>query len=179
VNVIIRDGDESDVDGVARVHVQGWRETYKDFMTPEALSGLSVEERKSMWQSVLAHPDPRAKLLVAATEAGEIVGFARGGPIRNKGEDLLAAEAELFAIYLIGKAKRQGIGRRLMGGVFNHLAAQGFSSAGLWVLKDNAPARRFYEALGGQSGPEQTFDVRGQHLTEIAYRFEPIPTGIV
>jgi ribosomal protein S18 acetylase RimI-like enzyme len=179
VNVLIRDGSEGDVDGIARVHVQGWRESYKDFMMPEALSGLSFEERRSMWQSVLADPDPRAKLLVAVTEAGEIVGFARGGPIRSKGADLLATEAELFAIYLIDAVKRQGIGRRLMGGVFDHLAAQGFSSAGLWVLKDNAPARRFYEALGGEAGPEQTFDVRGQRLIEIAYRFKPIPTGIV
>jgi ribosomal protein S18 acetylase RimI-like enzyme len=178
VTITIRDAIESDVDGIAKVHVQGWRESYKDFMTPEALAGLSVEERKTMWQAALAQADPRAKLLVAVIDDGEIVGFARGGPIRNKGADILATEAELFAIYLLDKAKRQGGGRRLMAGVFDHLAAQGFGSVGLWVLKENLPARRFYEALGGQTGPEQVFDIRGQQLTEIAYRFEPIPTGI-
>jgi hypothetical protein len=62
-----------------------------------------------------------------------------------------------------------------MAGVFGHLAAQGFRSAGLWVLKDNLPARRFYEALGGRLGPEQFFDLGGQTVTEVAYRFEPIP----
>ena len=172
----VRDGHEADIDGIAHVHVQGWRESYKDFMTPEALAGLSVEERARMWRAVLAQPDPRAKLLVAETEQGEIVGFVRGGPIRDKAASLLATEAEVFALYLLDKAKRRGIGRRLMGGVFSHLSAQGFGSVGLWVLKQNAAARGFYEALGGRAGAEQEFDVRGQRLTEIAYRFEPIPS---
>ncbi|WP_457089355.1 N-acetyltransferase family protein [Microvirga sp. P5_D2] len=179
MNVIVRDGNDSDANGIARVHVQGWRESYKDFMTPEALAGLSVEERKRMWQGVLVQPDAQAKLVVAVDAEGEIVGFARGGPIRNKGADLLGTEAEIFAIYLLDKVKRQGIGRRLMTGVFDHLIVQGFASVGLWVLKENLSARRFYEGFGGQPGAEQTFDVRGQQLTEIAYRFEPIPAGLV
>jgi ribosomal protein S18 acetylase RimI-like enzyme len=173
--VIIREGNAGDIDGIARVHVQGWRESYKDFMTPEALAGLSVDERKSMWRGALAKPDPQAKLVVAVDPDGEIVGFARGGPIRNKGAEALAADAEIFAIYLLDKVKRQGLGRRMMSAVFDHLAAQGFGSVGLWVLKENMPARRFYEKLGGHAGPEQSFDVRGQMLTEVAYRFEPIP----
>jgi len=178
VTIAIRDAIASDVDGIAKVHVQGWRESYKDFMTPEALAGLSVEERKAMWQGALAQADLQAKLLVAVADDGEIVGFACGGPVRNEGADLLGTEAELFAIYLLDKAKRHGVGRRLMVGVLDHLAAQGFGSVGLWVLKENLPARRFYEALGGQVGPEQVFDIRGQQLTEIAYRFKPIPTDI-
>nr|WP_279306653.1 GNAT family N-acetyltransferase [Microvirga solisilvae] len=128
-----------------------------------------------MWRGALAKPDPQAKLVVAVQADGEIVGFARGGPIRNKGADLLATDAEIFAIYLLDKAKRQGLGRRMMIAVFDHLAAQGFGSVGLWVLKENLAARRFYEMLGGRAGREQSFDVRGQMLTEVAYRFAPIP----
>jgi len=172
---IVRDALESDVEAIARVHVQGWRESYKDFLSPDALAGLSVDERAQMWRGAFAQPNPQARLLVAETDEGEIVGFARGGPIRGKGAELLGTEAEIFAIYLLDKVKRQGIGRRLMGGVFSHLADQGLRSAGLWVLKENLPARRFYEALGGKEGPEQSFDLRGQRVTEIAYRFEPIP----
>jgi ribosomal protein S18 acetylase RimI-like enzyme len=172
VTIRIRDAVEADVEGIAKVHVQGWRESYKNFLTPEALAGLSVEERMQMWRGAFTHPNPQARLLVAEDEGGEILGFARGGPIRGKGADLLGAEAEIFAIYLLDKAKRQGIGRKLMAGIFEHLAAHGFRSVGLWVLKDNLPARRFYEALGGTAGPEQSFDLRGQMVTEVAYRFE-------
>jgi ribosomal protein S18 acetylase RimI-like enzyme len=172
VTIHIRDGVGDDVEGIARAHVQGWRESYKDFLSPEALAGLSVEERVQLWQRALAEPEPRARLLVAEADDGEIVGFIRGGPIRGKGVNLLGAEAEIYAVYLLDKVKRQGIGRRLMAGVFDHLAAHGLCSVGLWVLKDNLPARRFYETLGGTAGPEQSFDLRGQMVTEVAYRFE-------
>jgi hypothetical protein len=77
MTVIVRDAVAADVEGIARVHVQAWRETYKDLLAPEALAGPSVEERVRMWQGAFRHPDPRAKLLVAE-ENGEIVGFARG-----------------------------------------------------------------------------------------------------
>ncbi|MFL5026921.1 MAG: GNAT family N-acetyltransferase, partial [Microvirga sp.] len=78
-------------------------------------------------------------------------------------------------IYLLDKIKRQGVGRRLMRGVLDHLSGHGFRSAGLWVLKENLPARRFYEALGGTAGAEQSFDLRGQMVVEVAYRFELTP----
>ena len=128
-----------------------------------------------MWQGAFAQPNPRTRLLVAETEEREIVGFACGGPIRREGVDVLGTEAEILAIYLLDKVKRQGVGRRLMRGVLDHLSQHGFRSAGLWVLKANLPARRFYEALGGTAGAEQCFDLRGQTVAEIAYRFELTP----
>ncbi len=177
MTVRIRDAVDADVEGIAKAHVQGWRETYKSFLRPEALAGFSVEERMQMWHRALAEPEPRARLLVAETADGEIVGFIRGGPIQGKGANLFGTEAEIFAIYLLDRVKRQGIGRRLMAGVFDHLAAHGIRSVGLWVLKDNLSARRFYEALGGQPGPEQSFDLRGQTVVEVAYRFDLTPQG--
>ncbi len=175
MTIHIRDGSEADIEGIAKVHVQGWQESYKDFLSPEALAGMSVGERMQMWRGAFAHPNPRARFLVAEADGGEIVGFVRAAPVRPKEPDLLGTEAEIFAIYLLDKAKRQGVGWRLMGGVFDHLRAQGFGSVGLWVLKENLPARRFYEALGGAPGPEQSFDLRGQMVTEIAYRFDLSP----
>jgi hypothetical protein len=38
--ILIREAVENDVEGIARVHVQGWRESYKDFLSPEALGGF-------------------------------------------------------------------------------------------------------------------------------------------
>jgi L-amino acid N-acyltransferase YncA len=175
VTILIREAVEGDVEAIARVHVQGWRESYKDFLSPEALAGLSVEERRRMWQGSFARPNPRARLLVAETNDGEIVGFACGGPVRPESAEILGTEAEIFAIYLLDKVKRQGTGRGLMGRILDHLSWQGFHSAGLWVLKENLSARRFYEALGGTPGAEQSIDLRGQTVVEIAYRFALAP----
>ena len=171
--IAIRDAREADVENVARVHVQAWRESYAAFLSPEALAGLSVDERRAQWSRAFARPSPESRFLVAE-EDGAIVGFVRGGPLRDAALAPVA-EAEIYAIYLLDAAKRRGAGRRLMAGVFDHLAAQGFGSVGLWVLKENVAARAFYEALGGRAGPEQSFDLRGDRVTEIAYGFAPIP----
>ncbi|MET0429643.1 MAG: GNAT family N-acetyltransferase [Microvirga sp.] len=171
--ITIRDAVEADVEEVARVHVQAWRESYAAFLSPEALEGLSVDERRAQWRQAFAGPSPKSRFLVAE-ENGAVVGFVRGGPLRDAALAPVA-EAEIHAIYLLDTAKRRGAGRRLMAGVFDHLARQGFGSVGLWVLKENRAARAFYEALGGRPGPEQAFDLRGDRVTEIAYSFAPIP----
>jgi ribosomal protein S18 acetylase RimI-like enzyme len=175
VSFVVRDAVPDDVQAVAHVHVQGWRESYGPFLSAEALAGLSVEERARMWGKAVADPEPRAKFLVAERADGAIVGFVRGGPSRSQDSVPLGTEAEIYAIYILEKAKRQGLGRRLMQGVFRHLADSGFASAGLWVLTENLAACHFYEALGGRPGFRRTIDLPNQTVTEIAYRFEPIP----
>jgi hypothetical protein len=98
-----------------------------------------------VWRGLLATPEPRARLRGAESDAGEIVGFARGDPVGPKASDRL-----------------------------DHLADQGFRSAGPGVLRDNHPARRFQEALGALAGPEQSFDLRGQMVAEVACLFQPV-----
>lgn len=169
---------EADAEGIARVHVQGWRESYKDFLNPASLAGLSVEERARMWNAVLFARDPFTLALVARSAGGEIVGFASGGPVRIGDSDALGTDAEIYAIYLLDRIKRRGLGRRLMAGLFDHFAIHGFASAGLWTLKDNKPAQRFYERLGGRPAGEQLLELRGQTVTEVAYRFDPIPRTV-
>jgi hypothetical protein len=39
----------------------------------------------------------------------------------------------------------------------------------LWVLKDNLPARKFYEALGGIYLREKPIKIGSQRLIEVAY----------
>ncbi|AWM87991.1 GNAT family N-acetyltransferase [Microvirga sp. 17 mud 1-3] len=165
----------ADAEAIARVHVQGWRESYAGLLNPASLAGLSVEERTRMWRQNLAETDPGRLALVGRNREGEIVGFAAGGPVRSEGAEPLGTDAEIYAIYLLDQAKRRGLGRTLMAGLFGHFVGHGFASAGLWVLKDNEAARRFYETLGGLAGPEQELELCGQRVTEIVYRFEPIP----
>jgi ribosomal protein S18 acetylase RimI-like enzyme len=175
VTILIRDATPDDVDAIARVHVQGWREAYMGLLPKDALAGLSVEERAATWRGIFARSVEGSKFLVAETGDGTVTGFACGGPARSQGEVPLGAEAEVYAIYLAESIKRQGVGRKLIRGIFNHLRANGFASVCLWVLKDNVAARRFYEKLGGLPGLEQPIVLRGETVTEISYRFDPIP----
>jgi ribosomal protein S18 acetylase RimI-like enzyme len=165
LKVSIRKATLADVDGIARVHVQAWRESYRELMPQAALDGLSVERRAAQWRGTLSDPHSPTTVYVAV-RGGTVCGFGSGGKVRWTG---LATDGEISALYLLDAVKRQGVGRRLFRRLIRRLAAQGFKSAGLWVLAGNAPGRSFYEAMGGRSG-ETRIERRGELvLDEIAY----------
>ena len=91
-------------------------------------------------------------MLVA--EAGdELEGFASYGPSRNEDAERIWV-GEISTIYVLAAAWGQGLGRRLMAGAVERLAAAGYAQATLWVLDTNARARRFYAAAGwSRTGP--------------------------
>jgi hypothetical protein len=52
-----------------------------------------------------------------------------------------------------------------------HLRAGGVSALQVPVLASNAPARRFYESLGGDVVEERLFDDGGFMLPEVVYEW--------
>ena len=170
MKVSIRKATLADVDGIACVHVQAWRESYRDLMPQAVLDGLSVERRAAQWRGTLGDPNSPVCVYVAVQD-GAICGFGSGGKTRWTG---LATDGEISALYLLDAIKRRGVGRRLFRALIRRLAAQGLRSAGLWVLTGNAPARGFYEALGGRAGETRT-ERRGELvLDEIAYLWDDL-----
>ena len=72
-------------------------------------------------------------------------------------------------MHILPKYKRQGIGRKLFAVVAAQLKEQSCTSVYLWVLEENSPARKFYEALGGQLAGEHQITLGDRALTEVAY----------
>ena len=106
-------------------------------------------------------------MFVAETEAGEIVGFANGAPERECNP---LYRGEIYAIYLLAAYQRMGVGRRLFSAAARRLHKAGFDAFLLWVLKDNLPARRFYESLGRDVYlTEKTITIGETHLIEVSY----------
>jgi ribosomal protein S18 acetylase RimI-like enzyme len=55
---------------------------------------------------------------------------------------------ELYALYLLPAWWSVGVGRALMTSVLDSLRGDRYRRVVLWVLADNARARRFYERAG-------------------------------
>jgi len=161
---MIRPATDRDVDAIAHIHVTAWRESYGGLVPNSVLDELSVSGRAEMWRKILSEL-PRMPVFVAERE-DTVVGFASGGACRG---DELGQEMEVYAIYILSEAKRHGIGTKLFGAVVNEFIDKGAKSAGLWVLKYNLPARRFYEKLGGQLAGEKVDHRPGYDLTEVGY----------
>jgi L-amino acid N-acyltransferase YncA len=131
---------------------------------------MTYERREQFWQRVLAQTDTRHVCLVAEDEAGEIVGFATGGPERAGAYPFAG---EIYSIYIRAENQGQGLGRRLMQAAAEQLARQGMLSVMVWVAAAN-PFRRFYEALGGQEVDRKQEEMGGQLIEEVAYGWPDI-----
>ena len=82
--------------------------------------------------------------MTVAERDGRLVGFSYLGP-DDAGEP---ATGLLNAIHLEPGERGRGTGRELMIDALDAIRARGWSRAALWVLRENAPARRFYERGG-------------------------------
>jgi ribosomal protein S18 acetylase RimI-like enzyme len=160
-----------DAAGIARVHVDSWRSTYKGLIADEFLAALSYQRRTQFWSQYISDLQNIRFLFVAEARPDEIVGFVSAGP---EGEGDLDYPGELYAIYLLLQAQGQGVGRKLVDVAKRELCQRSFSSMLLWVLKDNQPARKFYEAVGGEYLRERPIKIGNQVLIEAAYGFKDI-----
>ena len=100
-----------------------------------------------------------------------MVGFADGGPEREGNQTY---QGELYSIYILEEYHRRGVGRKLVSAIAQSLLACQMSSMLLWVLKDNHPSRRFYEALGGEYVGQKAISIGGASILEVAYGWKNI-----
>jgi len=139
----------------------------------QMLAAQSVEKRAAMWKRIIS--DQQSKTAVYLAEgSGVIVGFGSCGPPRT--EQLLADgyDAEIEAIYVLRPSQGRGVGKALMHRMAWDLAARGYNGASLWVIRENARARRFYELLGGAVVAEREDRRAYGVLNEVAYGWRPL-----
>ena len=160
--MLIRKAIHEDVPGIAKVHVDGWRTTYKGIVPDTYLASLSYKNRERIWTSGIKENN----VYIAEDADGEIVGFATGGKERTG--KYAAYVGELYAIYLLEGYQGKGIGRTLVQSVVDDLLEKKLNSMLIWALEEN-PACRFYEALGGMKIDTTEIEIEGKKLSEIAY----------
>ncbi|TMW70642.1 GNAT family N-acetyltransferase [Alteribacter natronophilus] len=170
----IRKAAEGDEKGIAVVHVDSWKETYRGIIPDSVLDNRTYERQEKMWKNAIAslHPDGSDGriILVAEDHDGSIAGFATAG--KNRSDEYRDSfDAELFAIYILQSAHKKGIGRRLTAELSRFLVEKGYESIMVWVLKDN-PAVRFYARLGGRPVGKRTEEIGGAELEELALGWE-------
>ena len=163
--VTIRDAGPDDAAGIAHVHVEGWRTTYRGLFPDAYLDGLDEAGRAAYWRRGLPAGEGRHTLV--AVDGDELAGFASGGPARGKH----GFEAEVYAIYLLAERRRQGLGGRLMARMFARFRDDERKSAHLWVHVGNVAGEAFYRKLGGVPGLREDHVEPAPH-TGVSYAWD-------
>lgn len=70
----IRQATAADAEGIAQVHVNSWRTTYKGIVSEDYLDALTVESRLEGWKWRLENPSADIEILVLE-DPGRIVGL--------------------------------------------------------------------------------------------------------
>ena len=160
----------ADAEALARVHVLAWRETYRGILPDGYLARMSEPAQARRFARSLVRPGANV-IALAAGDAEGLVGYAEGGPSRRS----RIGEAEVSTLYVVRAAQGRGLGARLLKDAARALRAQGAVSLMISVLRDNTPARRFYEHLGGVAEPVRLEPGPGGGLyNEIAYGWADI-----
>jgi len=160
---MVRPATLDDAAAIARVHVASWRTTYRGLLPNDFLASLSEDHYTDRWTRVIG--DGLSRVFVVEDDQ-EIVGFASCGRERA-GES--GFTGELYAIYILDRAQRQGHGRELVRAVAGALREMKLPDMIVWVLRDNIAARHFYERLGGAYVRSQPITIGTATLEEVSY----------
>jgi GNAT superfamily N-acetyltransferase len=179
MQIKVRPAGIGDAPALARVRLETWRTSYRGLIPEAAIAGMDIDEETARWDERLRSPQPGIFLFVAEVSPTSgpgltaaiptAAGFCGGGADREADPDY---SGELYAIYVLQAYQGQGVGRTLVRAAVEALRQHGHQSMLIWVLRDNQPARRFYEALGGKAVRERSIEIGGAPLPEVAYGYD-------
>jgi ribosomal protein S18 acetylase RimI-like enzyme len=176
--VIIRAAHETDASAMGQVMVATYLSAHRGHVPAEAWEKRAREWTPEVsaqaWARTLheiATGSGVHECVYVADDDGAIVGLAMGGPAEA---DNVPQTAEVYALYVSEQYQGKGVGRRLVQAVAADLARQGIAALHICCLAANAPARRFYEAIGGRIISERLVDEEGFLLPAVVYGWDDI-----
>ena len=158
----------ADAEAIARLHVASWREAYAGIVPQSILDTVDIADRIARWQGYLAGDG----MTCLAEVDGAAAGFIRVGALAEPMVD--GADGHIFALYVLRRHHRQGIGRRLLGMAARDWLKRGGTALSVGVLTGNAPALAFYQGVGASFALADTYRWDGHELPESIYVFRSL-----
>ena len=163
----VRHAVVDDAEAIERVRTDTWRAAYRGLMPDALLDGLGYDATRR--RAIMGALPPHQFALVAEVD-GTVVGFCLGG--RSRTTDPFGGE--VYAIYVLPEQQGHGVGRALLQAGAKELVDRGFPAMIVWVLRENAPSRRFYERMGGHHVRDEERELEGVRITESGYGWDDI-----
>ena len=164
----IREARLTDAAGIAKVHVDSWRTTYRGIIPDEYLDKLSYEQRTELWKKNISEADNY--VIVAETDEEEIIGFATAN---KRTENMI----DLTSIYLLEAYQGEGVGKQLLKALFNYFKNAGYETVYVEVLEDNK-TKFFYEHYGAEFVKTVQIKIASETLNESIYVWRDVEMAL-
>jgi ribosomal protein S18 acetylase RimI-like enzyme len=170
VTVAVRPAVEDDLAAVAEIRVRSWQAAYRGIVPQGYLDSMRPEADADRRRARFAAGSLDSRQDAVGTIAGAPAGWVAFGPYRDDDRPS-SGPGEIYAIYVHPDHWGCGVGRALIRYAVRELRAAGMAPVLLWVLEQNARARRFYERAGFRpDGGRHLFEIAGVQLPELRYR---------
>lgn len=167
MNYLIRRKTREDCAPVVHVATVAWNETYKGIVDDNYLNKLyETEEQRA--NDIYNKFDEEDNHQLVLEVDNNIVGFVNVGDTDDTNYDNCG---ELHAIYILGKYKGKGFGKKLFEAGVEELKRMGYDKMIIGCLVGN-PSNDFYKHMGGKLIKTRIFEKL--QLPENVYYFEKI-----
>ncbi len=167
--IIIRRVIKEDLPYVVDIQIDGWRTAYRNIIDDDFLDSLDknviLERRKK---------DYKDDGFIVALEDNEIIGFSRYIFSNKYSVEYKNVDCELLAIYVKTDKKHCGIGKIMFQYVIDEFLKHKKETMILWCLKENWPARKFYERMNGNIIGEHDITLGNKDYPEVGYQYSII-----
>ena len=157
---MIRPAEAKDLSRIAEIIVFGKRVAYRDIFQNDYFSFKELQVM-DLVETYCDNPELMKHMLVYDD------GIVKGVINRKYHENAV----EISEFYIEPVFKRQGIGRKLLQYILEEERKMQRDKIYLWVVEENLPARRFYEANGLKSSGA-TCLIEGTDKTDMCYEMK-------
>lgn len=169
--ISIRLATPDDAEAIARLHVETSLFAYRPILGHD-YSGGDISERVDHWRRMLMGDHslawiPPEKTYVAVTADDRIAGFCAVGASRDEDRP---DDGEVYMLYVSPDHWGGRVSNQLFEAGVAYLRGRDFAHLLLWVLEDNARARRFYERKGWQPDGAKKPSFSKPALSQVRYR---------
>ena len=166
--LIIRKATVTDIDEVAKLHVNSWYKTYNGIISTDYLENMKSNLNKRIKRM---HDEFNLREMLVATIDNEIVAFLEY-ILENRYSKDLDIDCELCGLYVKNEYLKKGIGSKMLNYAKKIFIENNKKKMGLWCVKENINAINFYIAKGGIEVKEKTFTLADKEYSEVAFVYE-------
>lgn len=157
----IRNATRSDLEKLAALHADSWKDAYRGVLPQEFLAGQIDGLFSDYWKNIEILKDD----IVLVAENHELGGFAAVWCRPDPFIDNLHVRPDL---------RSKNIGSALMRALVEKLIENGHKTAYLWVFESNVKAVKFYHRLGGIQKERSVKDVFGLKVPSIKIEWDDL-----